>query len=200
MKKIMMVVISLITCVNLFSQSTSNLLVDDKLMIDSLYLNKDELLLESKVLNFEGKTKDELITMVKNWGSTRFVNLKEVLVSETSDQLVIVYIDKSFTIKTLGMTSANSWYIRLVIQVKDNKIRCSAYDDGNVFVPATQYSISEAARSYTLKISFKTDGDKTFAIKKATHGLVNLKNSVEITINSLRDYKDNNTSGPSNDW
>ena len=200
MKKLLTFTIALMVSVATFGQKTNNLLVGDKLMIDSLYTNKDELLLESKVLNFEGKTKDELITMVKNWGGIQFVNLKEVLVSETTDQLVMVYITNSFTSKVLGVTSTNPWYIRLVIQFKDNRIRCSAYDDGNVFIPATQYGPSFAARSYKLKDSFKTDGDEVFAIKRSTQGLVNLRNSVGITINSLRDYKDNKTTGPSKDW
>ena len=69
----------------IISNSQSSLLVNDKLHIDSLYENKDDYLIISKILEFEGLKKDDLKTKVKNWGSTRFVNLKEVLISETDD-------------------------------------------------------------------------------------------------------------------
>ena len=76
--------------------SQSSFLVNDLLPIDSLFENKDENLIVSKVMEFGGLKREELKTKVKNWGSTKFVNLKEVLISETDDQMVFNYIDNSF--------------------------------------------------------------------------------------------------------
>ena len=50
---------------------------------------------------------------------------------------VLNYIDKSFFIKYMGKIPY-SWYVRLVIQFKDGKIKCSYYDDGNELVPISQ--------------------------------------------------------------
>jgi hypothetical protein len=68
------------------------------------------------------------------------VNLKEVMVSETDNQIVLVYIIKTpnyLKFKTLGITTITpvnyDWYIRLIAQFKDGKIRVQFYDDGNVY-------------------------------------------------------------------
>jgi hypothetical protein len=167
--------------------SQSTLLVDGKLNIDSLYQNKEELLLHSGVLEFEGLTKEQLKTKVKNWGATNFVNLKEVLISETDDQIVLNYIDKSMFMRVLGSNSPYHWYIRLVIQFKDGKIRCLFYDDGNTFQPSSQYAQSINSRTYKLSIYFKeTDGIK-YAQKSMTNGMVALKES---TIRSQQSLKE----------
>lgn len=94
---------TLFLIVSLIGKSQSSLLVDGKLNADSLYQNKDELIIHSGVLEFEGLTKEQLKTKVKNWGATKFVSLKEILVSETNDQIVLNYIDKNMFMKTMGI-------------------------------------------------------------------------------------------------
>jgi hypothetical protein len=94
-----------------------------------------------------------------NWGSTHFVNLKEVLVGETEDQLVFNYITNDFYLKTMGMVTQVSWYVRMVTQVKDGRIRVQLYDDGNAYKPGS-YSggVSTPAmqsRTYHLSYYFK---------------------------------------------
>ena len=108
MKKILILLPFLL--ITIISNSQSSLLVNDKLHIDSLYENKEENLIISRVLEFEGLKKDELKTKVKNWGSTKFVNLKEVLVSETDDQIVLNYIESSFFL-TMGKKGLNRIFI-----------------------------------------------------------------------------------------
>jgi hypothetical protein len=92
----------------------------------------------SKVIEVPNKTQKELATQFKNWASTSFVNLREVIVSETDNQIVLNYITTTNSyFKTLGMKTAveYGWYVRLVAQFKDNKVRVQFYDDGNVFRP-----------------------------------------------------------------
>ena len=96
----------------------------------------------SKVIEIPNKTQKELQTQFKNWASTSFVNLREVMVSETDNQIVLNYITKTPNyLKTLGMKIPMdySWYIRLVAQFKDGKVCVQFYDDGNAFKPG-EYS------------------------------------------------------------
>ena len=96
----------------------------------------------SKTIEIPNKTTKDIQTQFKNWASTSFVNLKEVMVSETDNQIVLNYITKTSNyIKTMGIKSymSYSWYIRLVAQFKDGKIRVQFYDDGNAFKPG-EYS------------------------------------------------------------
>lgn len=94
----------------------------------------------SRVIDFEGKTQKDLIVLYKNWASVAFVNLKEVLVGETESQIVIRYILKtSANYKIMGMkgTSGFDWYVRLIAQFKDGKVKVSFFDEGNVPTPST---------------------------------------------------------------
>ena len=184
MKKILILLPILL--ITILSNSQSSLLVNDKLHIDSLYENKEENLIISRVLEFEGLKKEELKTKVKNWGSTKFVNLKEILVSETDDQIVLNYIDKSFFIKYMGKIPY-SWYVRLVIQFKDGKIKCSYYDDGNELVPISQGIRSLKRREINFKFYFKEDNNEMFSIKMTTLGLVSFKESIISNQNSLEE-------------
>lgn len=177
---------TLFLIVSLVGKSQSSLLVDGKLNLDSLYINKDELLIHSGVLEFVRLNKEQLKTKVKNWGSTKFVNLKEVLVSETDDQIVLNYIDNSFFIKYMG-TIPYSWYVRLVIQFKDGKIKCSYYDDGNELIPISEGIRSLKRREINFKFYFKEENDAMFAIKMTTLGLVSFKESIISNLNSLKE-------------
>lgn len=94
----------------------------------------------SKVIEFEGKSQKDLIVLYKNWASVAFVNLKEVLVGETESQIVIRYIlNTSANYKIMGMkgTSGFDWYVRLIAQFKEGKVKVSFYDEGNVPTPST---------------------------------------------------------------
>jgi hypothetical protein len=171
----------------LIGKSQSSLLVDGKLNVDSLYQNKDELIIHSGVLEFEGLTKEQLKTKVKNWGATKFVSLKEILVSETDDQIVLNYIDKNMFMKTMGIKIDYDWYIRLVIQFKDGKVRCQYFDDGNVYVPSSNGSIAISSRSNNLINYFKeSDGIKN-SMKLFTLGMVAVKEGVLRNFASIKE-------------
>jgi len=181
-------IITLFLFSTLIGKSQSSLLVNDKLPIDSLLENKDENLIISRVIEVEGLKKDELKNKIKNWGSTKFVNLKEVLVSETDDQLVMNYIDKSYYVKSGKYSVTVDWYIRLVIQFKDGKIKCSYFDDGNAFIPSSQYSASLSRGTYKLKTYFKEEDGVLNSTKMTTNGLLAIKESVMLNMKSLNDY------------
>jgi hypothetical protein len=172
---------------SLIGKSQSALLVNDKLNIDSLYTNKEELLIHSGVLEFEGLTKEQLKTKVKNWGATKFVNLKEVLVSETDDQIVLNYIDESYFVKSLGISTYLKWYIRLVVQFKDGKVRCQYFDDGNAFISSSQYTAAVSRGTYRLSSYFKEDNGEKYAPKMSTKGMVALKENIILNMASLNE-------------
>ncbi len=109
---------------------------------DSIFQNFDEKLIHSEVVLIDSVSQAELIRRAKNWGGTAFVNLKEVLVAETDNQLVFNYI----TSNSGGMITSKT-YVRLVVQFKDGRIKASFYDDGNVYYPPTQYSAAVPART-----------------------------------------------------
>ncbi len=189
---------SILLMICLVGKSQSSLLVNDKLNIDSLYSNKDELIIHSGVLEFEGLTKEQLKTKVKNWGGTKFVNLKEVLVSETEDQIVLNYIDNSMYMKTMGMKMDYSWYIRLVVEFKDGKIRCQYFDDGNTYQPSDK-GVSIRSRSYHLKDYFKeNDGIKT-SQKMFTMGMISLKENILKNFSSIKEFIDKKD-GDKKEW
>jgi hypothetical protein len=154
-------------------------------LIDSLYTNKEELLINQRVLMIDSISREELINRIKNWGGVAFVNLKEVLVSETQDQLVFNYITSGFYAKSLGIQTNMDWYVRMVIQVKDGKVRIQQYDDGNgyrsgsysggVSIPATQ------ARLYHLNDYFANGVSR----KMYNDGFLKFKNATKSTLNSL---------------
>ena len=115
----------------------------------------------SKVIELPNKSQKELQTQFKNWASTAFVNLKEVMVAETDNKIVLNYIIRTYPaykgVETLGMKIPNEhgWYVRLVAQFKDGKIKVSFYDDGNTFKPSqySQYYTAPAVQARTYYVS-----------------------------------------------
>ena len=98
----------------------------------------------SKVIEISGKNQKDISIQFKNWASTAFVNLKEVMVSETENQIVLNYIIETYSYaKSLGMKIPfkQNLYVRLVAQFKDGKIRIQFYDDGNAVSPSMYSSV-----------------------------------------------------------
>lgn len=63
--------------------------------VDSIYENPSELLLRTKIIQFDSnQTAEALKTKFKNWAGLKFRNLNEVIVSETNEQIVLNYNDK----------------------------------------------------------------------------------------------------------
>jgi hypothetical protein len=132
-------------------------------------------------------TSAELQKHTKNWAATAFVNLKEVLVGETEDQLTFVYINDAFYVKSWGTVVKVSWYIRLVVQTKNGKAKVSFYDDGNVMMT------NASARSIHLSQYFPGGKQQ----KPYSEGLWNLRESILTTLTAC---KKGVSSVPKEDW
>ena len=113
------------------------------------------------------------------------------MVSETEDQLVFNYVTDALYVKVLGSKNVISWYVRLVVQAKDGKMKISFFDDGNVRIPANQYAPATAARAWTFSEYFKaetTEDNKEVSIaqKKASAGLLSLHDGILTMFENLK--------------
>ena len=81
----------------------------------------------------------------------------------------------------------NDWYVRLVIQFKDGKIRCQYFEDGNVFIPS-QYGVpSVESRIYHFKQFFEEENGILYSKKLTKLGFVSFKESIISNLNSLKE-------------
>ena len=136
-----------ILCSNVsFSQETIH--------IDSVFQNKDENLLFSKVISLDSVSQSNIKQRVKNWAGTTFLNMNQVLVSETESLLVFNYIESS-KFSSMGVNYDYPEYTRIIVQMKDNKVKISFFDDGNVLRPGSSNFPSIKARSQYIKDNFK---------------------------------------------
>lgn len=108
-----------------------------QITMEEFYDDPGELLVHTKVYEFDSLPGTEISKRIKNWAGANFVDAREVIVNETENQMVFVYSMNKFFVKIFGMRNYLPWYIRLVVQIKDNKMRCLFYDDGNVFRPGS---------------------------------------------------------------
>lgn len=179
-----------------FSGSISFAQENTKLHIDSFYSNKSEHLIYSEIYEFDSLSQEDLNTKIKNWAGLHFVNMKEVLVSETKDQMVFCYLTEDFFMKTLT-TTYYSWYFRLSIQIKDNKIKVSIYDDGNaLWSRSDQYPTP--ARKYKFSVNFNEDGT---SMKMYTKGMLEVKKScVKLSNDINNSIKIAKLDTKNNDW
>lgn len=152
MKKVSMVLLFALTTIVSFGQ-------DEEVVPDlKPYEDANSKLFISKVIEVPNKTQKELATQFKNWASTSFVNLREIMVSETDNQIVLNYITETPTyMRILGMKEplVYSWYVRVVAQFKDGKTKISFFDDGNVFIPGkvTRYTTTPSTPARSMFIS-----------------------------------------------
>lgn len=151
------------------------------LHVDSFYESKSEYLIHTRKVVFDDSIgKAQIIQRIKNWSGTKFVNPSEVLVNETQDQLVYNYI------QTITFNSFSyKWYVRLIISVKDDKIRLQFYDDGNVF--SSYGTVTNPARSSHLKNYF-TKEDGIYPRRMFNNGLIDFKEEIKLSGAGLENY------------
>lgn len=202
MKNVLALLICFVSVFSAISQdkSESGILVDGKLYLDSLYTNKEELIIFSGVHKFDSLKASEIKNKIKNWASLNFVNLKEVLLSETDDQIVLNYISSSLYVKSLGIKTSISWYIRLLIQFKDGRVKYTYFDDGNVQVPASQYSPGSRARAYRLKDYFAEKNGVYLCKNAYTQGMVDLRSSLKANFESIILTKETEKKNGDDNW
>ncbi|WP_396175555.1 hypothetical protein [Flavobacterium sp.] len=151
----------------------------DIFYLDSLYSNKDELIIFSEIHKFDNLNVSEIKNKIKNWASLKFVNLREVLISETDDQIVLNYITSSLYVKSLGVKTPIQFYIRLQIQIKDGRVKYTYFDDGNVRMLPSQYSSGVQARSFYLKDYFSEKNGSYVSRKGYAQGMADLVASIK---------------------
>jgi hypothetical protein len=159
-----------------FSLLLSPLFAQDHINIDSFFIDASKEMIYSSVVEVPGVSKAELLKRTKNWGGKTFVSAKNVVVSESEDQTVFRYIDNSFFVKSLGMSVSYPWYIRLIVEVKEGKLRAQYFDDG----------VSNGQIHF--KSYFKEDDGKILAKKVCVPGLTAVKNSISSTQLSLSEF------------
>ena len=174
----------------------------------------------SKVVEIEGKSQKDLMTLFKNWGSTAFVNIREVMVSETDNQIVLVFITKiNRPLRSmLGLNNNEiGLYVRMTGEFKDGKCRISLYDDGNVATlpsyygsvtipgsPSRSYYMSDVMKKLILQEYEwdykKPENDKDYTkAKYANYPFVlNYQRGLETTLNEAVNGLKNPTSTSGN--
>jgi hypothetical protein len=91
---------------------------NDKGVIErkKVYIGEGGMVFE-QIYEYKDKNVNQLKGLIKNWGGQTFKSFVNVLVNETENQMVIRY--------NMG-TSA---YIKMIIDLKDNKLRLRLYDE-----------------------------------------------------------------------
>ena len=180
MKKLLMLVMLLITSMS-FSQLT----------IDEFYEDKEVFLIHNIVKDFDSISQYELIHRIKDWGRSQFISFGEVLVSESNNQIIFNYMTKSFVEKKWRKTIIKSWYIKMAIDVADNKISISLYDDGNSYwedlTSTYKNVVSTSSNTYKFKYYFLEDGTTN---KKYFKGISDVKGEcIKISNNLIEDIE-----------
>lgn len=154
MKKLKVMMMTLMMCL----VSVSAWGQEPKMTLDDFYQDKSNYLIYSVVDTFDTIQRDVLITRIKNWAGLKFVNVNKVLVGETQSQLVFNYIDNTYYEKSLMGKVYRDWYYRLIIQMKDDRVKISIYDDGNAFWAGhySQYGSVPSVSSRTYYFATRT--------------------------------------------
>jgi hypothetical protein len=192
-KQILLILLINLSVFKLNAQD-SKILVDGKLFIDNFYLDKTQRIISMKTYQFDTLKKAEIIKRIKNWTSINLINMKESLVGETDEQMVFTYISNSFYSKSLGIRFLEPWNIRLVIQIKDTRIRCTFFDDGNAVSPSKKIDRAWTLGSYC----FKNSDGKMESRKIFEEGLIVLLQDIDKTFESLIINVSN--ANKNNDW
>lgn len=193
MKNILLVAVLLTMTLTSFGQIT----------IGEFYEDEETYLISSSVVEVDSMSQSDIISKIKNWGGVNFANMREVLVSETDNQLVFNYTTSSFYMKTLGMKSTLTWYIRLFVQVKEGRYKLSMYDDGNAFMSGGHGVPSLSARTNHIDMYFQNKSSKerhqTKAKKMFSDGIESLKLNCEKTMEDITESV-NSKEMVDNDW
>ena len=126
MRKINLVVFSLLSIVTIHAQSSKS--EKDTLFINEIYQADSILLVSQKVLEFDSISANELLIRFENWAGQNFRNYEKVRTSKTDSQITLNYITSSFN-------STLDFHVILIAEFKNNKIRVQIFDDGNVYKP-----------------------------------------------------------------
>jgi hypothetical protein len=139
----------------------------DTVFLNQIYLDASTYLVSQRVLEFDSVNANELMIRFENWAGQNFRNYDKVRTSKTESQITLNYITSSFS-------SVLDFYLNMVVEFKDNKIRVQIFDDANVYKPGSYsgstYIAGTASRTYHVA-SYFSDG---MIIYKTKPGMLNI--------------------------
>jgi hypothetical protein len=139
----------------------------DTVFLSQIYIDESTYLVSQKVIEFDSISSDELIIRFENWAGQNFRNYDKVRTSKTESQITLNYITSTFN-------TALDFFLIMVVEFKDNKIRVQIFDDGNVYKPGSyagsRYIAGISARIYHIR-SYFSDG---MIIYKPKPGMLNI--------------------------
>ena len=164
MKRFILILVTITFSLNCFAQTT----------IDEFYENKDKYLIQSSIHEFQFLTNGFIMKEVKDWANQNHYDIDHNININGTDFMVFTY-----TIKEKIL----SWYIKMEIQIKDDKIRLLVFDDMNSYCVLVNPIKS---KTFYMSIYFnKIDG----SVKKMhKEHVINIKQKYELISNSLVDH------------
>lgn len=164
----------------------------DTVFLIQIYQDPEKYLVSQRVLEFDSIDKTELMSRFENWAGQNFRNYDKVRTSKTDNQITLNYITSSFI-------TVLDFYLNMVVEFKDDKIRVQIFDDGNVYkagyYSGSTYIPGTSARLYHVK-SYFTDGMLIYKTKpgvlnvneRNATGSLNYKTSINSTIEEIYQF------------
>lgn len=164
----------------------------DTVFLSQIYFDESTFLVSQKVMEFDSISSDELMIRFENWAGQNFRNYDKVRTSKTESQITLNYITSTFN-------ASLDFYLNMVVEFKNNKVRIQIFDDGNVYKPGSYsgstYISGISARTYHIK-SYFTDGMIIYKTKpgmlnineKNASGSLNYKMSVDKTFDDIETF------------
>lgn len=194
MNKSYFLILFFFIAMNVFGQSKAE---RDTVYLDQIYKDVSTYLVSQRVMEFDSVSAQELMKRFENWGGQNFRNYEHVRTSKTETQITLNYITSC---SSIGL----DFYINMVVEFKENKMRVQIFDDANVYKPGsyagTTYIAGIASRSYHIAAYFKEGmidykikpGMLNYSEKQAT-GALSYKASVESGLDELYQFIKSNS-------
>jgi hypothetical protein len=181
---------------NIFSQK-------DTLHINDIYSNPSNYLVLEKIIKVDSTSKQELINRFENWGGSNFRDYSNVRTSKTDDQITLLYIVEA---------TSSKMYVILKAEFKDNKVRITFSDDGNVATQGTYigstYHPGIPSRSYRFigyfednMLIYKVNGGSFNINTIRAKNVISYKSAIDRTILEIeKSLELKSTSSIKSDW
>jgi hypothetical protein len=198
MRKIYLFSLLLFGITTLYGQNSKQ--EKDTVFVEQIYQDLSTYLVSQRVLEFDSIKANELMIRFENWAGQNFRNYDKVRTSKTESQITLNYITSSFS-------TSLDFYLNMVVEFKDNKIRVQIYDDANVYKPGSYsgstYIAGVAGRAYHISSYFNNG----MIIYKPKPGMLNIneknatgslayKASVDATIEEINTYIKTKSAAP----
>jgi hypothetical protein len=198
MRKIYLFSLLLFGTTTLYGQNSKQ--EKDTVFVEQIYQDLSTYLVSQRVLEFDSIKANELMIRFENWAGQNFRNYDKVRTSKTESQITLNYITSSFS-------TSLDFYLNMVVEFKDNKIRVQIYDDANVYKPGSYsgstYISGVAGRAYHISSYFNNG----MIIYKPKPGMLNIneknatgslayKASVDATIEEINTYIKTKSAAP----